>query len=143
MEHVPVRVRRRVQYQIINTPTMEFTLYLAGPISNMPNDNREAFEAAADLLRSKGFKVINPHELHEGATDTSWKGFMQRDIPHLITADAVVTLSGWQLSKGASLEVDIATRLGIHVAYYELVSKLSLEGMKAIIKNEQSYINLQ
>jgi hypothetical protein len=33
---------------------MSYTVYICGPISNMPNWNREAFEQAENMLREKG-----------------------------------------------------------------------------------------
>ena len=40
-------------------------VYLSGPITNMPDHNRAAFDAAAKRLRDESHFVINPHELTE------------------------------------------------------------------------------
>ena len=39
------------------------TIYISGPISGLPDGNRPAFAEMAVTLRSKGWEVVNPHEL--------------------------------------------------------------------------------
>lgn len=36
-------------------------LYVSGPVTGMPDDNREAFEAAADELAACGYIARIPH----------------------------------------------------------------------------------
>lgn len=42
---------------------MKKRLYLCGPITGMPNYNRDAFNDAESALRSAGFDVFNPVHL--------------------------------------------------------------------------------
>lgn len=96
-------------------------LYLAGPMSHYPNHNYENFQHWATLLRAVGFEVANPAEINPD-TGIGWRASMLRDIPHVLTADAIAVMPGWELSRGARLEVHIAQELGIptipvHVAY--------------------------
>jgi hypothetical protein len=90
------------------------TVYISGPISNIPNHNREAFAAASKLLIEKGYVPVNPLEIisDQGA---SWSECMKADIAELMRCDGVFVLDGWTKSKGASLEVLIASRLFIPV----------------------------
>lgn len=94
---------------------MSTVIYLAGPMSGLPDHNFPAFHEAAARLRSRGFQVINPAELDGGDTGRSWDYYMRRDIRHLMDANAVAVLTGWEESKGASLEVYIARALGMPV----------------------------
>lgn len=87
-------------------------LYLAGPMSNYPDFNYEAFRSAAAHLRGLGYEVANPAEINPD-TRIGWRASMLRDIPHVLTADAIALLPDWQLSRGARLEVHIAQELGI------------------------------
>lgn len=41
---------------------MKTKLYLCGPITGIPNHNRDAFDGAAAALRGAGFEVFNPLE---------------------------------------------------------------------------------
>lgn len=102
------------------TPTTRpLRLYLAGPMTGLPDFNRPAFHAAAAALRSAGYEVVNPAELDESEPITdpdgtgAWERYMRRDIPHLCKCDAVALLPGWTESQGAQLESLIANGLGM------------------------------
>lgn len=89
-------------------------IYLAGPMSNLPDLNFPAFNAEAVRLRAMGYEVENPAEvqLPEGAT---WSDYMRADLPLLLKCDTVVLLPGWNHSRGARLEAHLARELGMHV----------------------------
>lgn len=96
-------------------------IYISGPISGIPNLNREAFAKATDDLRAEGYEVVNPHEIinHERAEREGWEwsDYMREDIKALMTCDAIYMLSGWELFKGARLERYIAQELRLRVMY--------------------------
>lgn len=97
-------------------------LYLSGPMTGLPNLNREAFNKAAKALRTKGYKVVNPPELDRNEPQRSWEGCLRRDIKHLMECEIVATLPRWTKSKGANLEIYIAKMLKykIHPVNYYL-----------------------
>lgn len=89
-------------------------IYLSGPISNMPELNRPAFEAAAIYLRRRGHVVFNPHELftEDQASRLKWEDFMRLDIVAMAQfCDAVAVLPGWAFSTGARGEVAVGALL--------------------------------
>lgn len=92
-------------------------IYLAGPITGLPNGNKQTFKRIQEELEKKGHKVINPHELFTQDEIEKFKhnDFMRRCIPEVCNADMVVTLPEWMESKGASQEVDIARMFDIPV----------------------------
>lgn len=92
---------------------MQTTIYVAGPISNMPNLNKKAFAKTTKKLRKHGFIVFNPHELCKGIPAKKWKKCMRICIKKLMDADMVVLLDGWDKSRGASIENNLATAIGI------------------------------
>lgn len=103
------------------------TLYLSGPMSGLPEDNKPAFYAAANELRARGWPVINPAEniLFPGA---KWADFMRVDIPQVCQCDAIAMLPGWEKSKGARLEQHIAHELGMEILFVEqLLSRATPE----------------
>lgn len=103
----------------INVAALEArTVYCGGPMTGYPNDNYDAFNAAAAQLRAEGFKVYNPAE-HERLTGLTWFDFMKKDIPLVCKSDMLMLLPGWQDSKAARLEVLIATQLRIKIFEYE------------------------
>ena len=89
-------------------------IYIAGPMTGLPELNFPAFNAEAKRLRSLGFDVVNPAEVNPDHS-MPWAECMRRDIAELVTCDAIRLLPGWKSSKGATLEHHIAERLGMAV----------------------------
>lgn len=106
-------------------------VYIAGPMSGLPDLNFPAFHAAAAEYRKRGAFVINPAEMNgdihaeiaKSAKMTAeqyhahWVKCMKKDINALLTCDAIVMLDGWQKSRGAKLEHHIARNLGLTITY--------------------------
>ena len=88
--------------------------YISGPMSGYPEYNRSQFTIAAKMLRERGYEVCNPIELDE-SPDLAWSDYLRKDIRALMDCTGVITLPGWQESRGASLEVHIAHALGMTV----------------------------
>ena len=90
-------------------------LYVIGPVTGRPDDNFEAFGAASDKLLEAGFHPCIPHEfVPKGA---AWPDAM-RDSIHALTGhrpafDGVAMLDGWEQSRGARLERQVAEACGI------------------------------
>lgn len=99
-------------------------LYLAGPMTGIPQFNFPAFMAAQKDLEERGYEIINPADLDlkdlnttamsstdgkitaEGVDGYTFGDFLARDVK--IIADlvgGVVCLPNWENSKGARLEV--------------------------------------
>jgi hypothetical protein len=86
-------------------------------------NNFHEFNRVAAILRNSGYEVINPAD-HGCSESLSWSDYMRMDIADLIECDLIATLDGWELSKGARLEVHIAKELGMDVLdYRELINK--------------------
>ncbi|WIF69705.1 DUF4406 domain-containing protein [Metapseudomonas otitidis] len=94
-------------------------IYLSGPMTGLPDENRPAFNAEAARLRALGYEVVNPAELNE--PDDPRAVCMRRDIQALMTCDAVAMLPGWTSSHGATLEHACAVQCGMEVV---LASKI-------------------
>lgn len=92
----------------------KFKVYIAGPMTGLPDLNFPTFNLAAALLRLHGFKVVNPAEFGFGP-DTPWQACMRVGIAQLTSCDAICLLKGWEKSKGATLEVMVAKELGIEI----------------------------
>ena len=89
------------------------TIYISGPISGLPDGNRPAFAEMATTLRSKGWVVVNPHDLFAADVEESWEGYMRKDLAALLTCTHLVMLPGWEQSRGAQLEKLVADAVGI------------------------------
>ena len=98
-------------------------VYVAGPMTGIEDFNYPAFNAVADQLRALGYEVENPadHGIVEGA---AWADYLAYDLTRLGLCGVVALLPGWEGSKGACLEVQIAEKLGMTVvSAHDLISK--------------------
>lgn len=87
--------------------------YLAGQISGIDYDTyKKNFEEASLFVKSLGLDPINPTELSHNH-DKSWESYMKEDITELLKCDFIYALDGWEFSKGAVLEVQLAIKLKI------------------------------
>jgi hypothetical protein len=90
-------------------------IYIAGPMTGLPELNFPAFAAEAARLRAEGQEVVSPAELNEGLEHEGYEACLRRDIAQLVTCDAVQLLRGWESSRGARLEWMVAERCGLLV----------------------------
>jgi hypothetical protein len=98
-------------------------IYIAGPMTGIPQFNYPEFFRVATVLRDLGHAVINPAEtngatVQEALRDVeanphSWEYYMRKDVMSVASVDAICLLPGWQNSKGARLEVTVAKALGM------------------------------
>ena len=88
-------------------------LYLAGPMTGLPEFNYPAFNSAAGRLRAAGFEVLNPADNKPEIPD--WVGYMREAIACLVRADAVAILPNASDSRGARLEMKLAVELEMPV----------------------------
>ena len=91
-------------------------IYIAGPMTGLPDLNFPAFHAEAARLRALGYEVSNPAEINPDPT-AGWEACMRADIAELVKCDGVALLPGWERSRGASLEAHIAHSLDMRLVY--------------------------
>jgi hypothetical protein len=83
-------------------------VYLAGPMSGLPNYNREAFFAEEKILQKGGAIVLNPATSPDGLR--SHDSYMRIALAMLGEADLMVVLPGWEKSVGVAMEMDFAAK---------------------------------
>lgn len=112
-------------------------VFISGPISGLPDLNRDAFDLEERLLREAGFATFNPHslpspseeELEEWtavlgprrATEKLWQYYMKLCVSEIPRCDTMRMLPHWQNSKGSVWEHKIAMMLGLEVTYCPVV----------------------
>jgi len=94
-------------------------VYISGPMTGLPNWNREAFFAAAALVKFEGHEPINPAD---GVTEFGkpWEWYMRRALRMLMDADEIWMLPGWERSQGAQMEHLNAVQLKMPIRYVTL-----------------------
>ncbi len=88
-------------------------IYIAGPMTGLPEFNFPAFHAAAKAWRDAGWEVVNPAEEFDGKTDLPYRAYVERDIDRLRTVDAIAMLEGWDgpNARGSVWEREVARAL--------------------------------
>ena len=113
-------------------------LYIAGPMTGIANLNYPEFMRIEEILKQRGFSVENPARvdyLHSrelkmlmlgnscgvcsAGKNHDWEWYMKRTIAMLIECDGVALLRGWDASRGAIIEHDLAVKLGMPVKEWE------------------------
>lgn len=92
-------------------------VYISGAIAHYDMDERkEAFSRAEEELKAQGYDPVNP--FRNGLPDEAhWRAHMRADIALLLACDYIYMLKDWELSKGAKLELDVASSCGIKVLF--------------------------
>lgn len=113
-------------------------IYIAGPMSGIPQFNIPAFDEAAVRLREAGYDAVSPAELDDPDTRVAalasvdgkmdkgalngetWGDFLARDVKLVADEiDAIALLPGWEDSRGAQLELFVAKMCGLNYYRYE------------------------
>ncbi len=111
----------------------EMRVYVAGPMTGLPDFNFPAFNAVAERLSSQGMHVENPAQ-HGHVEGASWADYLRYDLSRLVTCSVIHLLPGWSKSRGATLELYVAFTLGLEVQYAEGAERL--EGSSALISDQ-------
>lgn len=91
--------------------------YISGAIAHHDMEERKgAFAEAEERLRRLGMEPVNP--FRNGLPEEAhWREHMRADIRLLLDCEYIYMLEGWELSKGAKLELDVASSCGIKVLF--------------------------
>ena len=88
-------------------------IYIAGPVTGIPERNGAAFDAAMRALVDAGYRVTNPLHLVPPGMESAKA--MKRLVPELCACDGVCLLDGWETSAGSCVEVAVARACGMPV----------------------------
>lgn len=95
------------------------TIYIAGPMAGIPDNNFPAFFAAAEILRSEGWTPINPAAFNgvfgRDPTGKLLDAVCESERAAIPFLDAIYLLKGWEKSKGARRELEVALKYNLIV----------------------------
>lgn len=92
--------------------TEKMKVYISIPITgHLFRDVKKKAEQVKRTLSEKGHTPVSPLDLHGGKKKT-YAQYIGRDIEALVECDAIFLCSGWQESKGCSLEYQAARIYG-------------------------------
>lgn len=90
-------------------------LYVAGPMTGVPRYNFPAFRAAAAALHGRGYDVLDPSRHGADRPGYGWSNYMRLGLRDVLAADGVALLPGWESSRGATLEIQVAEALDMPI----------------------------
>lgn len=95
-------------------------IYISGQISGLPLDEAKAkFQTVETKLKAQGYETVNP--LKNGIPDNAcWEAHVAMDVLLLMGCDAIYLLPDWGVSKGATLEKNLAELTGKVIIYEEI-----------------------
>ena len=111
-------------------------VYIAGPMTDMPNWNVEAFAEAERWYSDRGHTVLNPasHTPRVNPESITHAEYMKIALAMVDAVDALVMLDGWRYSKGARIEHRYASEHGKILLYdkeYRSLMKMHDDTMSA------------
>lgn len=111
---------------------MSKRIYIAGPMSSIPDHNFPAFKAAAKKYRGLGWIVYDPSEGFGGDVSLAREEYMRVDILHLTQCHAVAFLDGWTESRGALVEFILGYELGLDFIFAETGAPITMPLHQAV-----------
>lgn len=130
--------------RVSQTPKLRWSslvdrIYIAGPMTGIPEFNFPAFFAAQEMLVRKGYKVWNPAQKDQedgvvggagwGSGDdkalvaSGWdfKAAFLWDVTKVIESDGIYVLRGFEKSSGARAELAVALAIKARYPDYEII----------------------
>lgn len=90
-------------------------VYIAGPMTGLPDFNYPAFFEAEKELQEQGHETLNPARAEGRQKCTTWLDYMRAGLRDVADCDGIALLDGWQDSRGAALEAHVARTLDLPV----------------------------
>lgn len=91
----------------------EKRVYLSGPITGIKNYKGLFMFAEELVVLADAEQIYNPTA--QVPASSSWEQAMNQCLSEITEYDTVVMLPGWNVSRGARLERDVALACGMHV----------------------------
>jgi hypothetical protein len=89
-------------------------------MTGLPEYNYPAFRAAEKALREAGYGVLNPVDAEDlnptPGRPQEWHWYMRHALRMVLASDGIALLPGWENSRGATLEVQVAKALTLPLA---------------------------
>lgn len=90
----------------------ESPIYIAGPMTGVPQSNYPAFNACAENLRTEGHAVENPAETDGGSSHKDRAFYFRHAVKAVVRCKSICLLPGWGKSLGALTEVLVGWQIG-------------------------------
>ena len=114
-------------------------VYIAGPMSGLPNYNKDNFDSAAAIAENVGYTVVNPAILPH---DWPSGSYLPVCLRMLDIADTVWVLDGWEGHKGVEAEIAYAKAQGKTIVWCDEelrrhYKRMSIDGFVRVYKESK------
>lgn len=97
-------------------------IYISGPITGIPGQNRENFKKAQEIIESKGHEAVNPLDISDKMdAGLAWIEYLLPCLDALSECDAYTMFDRWAYSDGVRIERSFAMHLGIPYSNIALI----------------------
>ena len=118
-------------------------IYVAGPMTGLPDYNYPAFNEAEAYIKGLGYETENPASAPDVVNGFPYQGapyewYLRRAVRQVLDCDMLVYLPGSENSKGAQLEMTIARALAMPIISLEEFTKHHDLFINKVAKGEPS-----
>lgn len=120
---------------LLNAVRKGSLVYLAGPMTGIPDHNAPEFDRCKAQLINLGFRVVSPMDISRGSgqelrsdghcTPKEYALFMKLDIAELMQCQAIVFMSGYRNSRGCKLEFALGKTLLIPMFEFDTGAQIN------------------
>jgi hypothetical protein len=101
---------------------MHKKIYISGKITGLTKEqihtNFERAHACIKALRRlEDVEIFNPSKLEETMPDGTYPQFMKASLLMMLKCDEIYVMPGWESSKGANLEIQVAAACGLKINF--------------------------
>lgn len=103
---------------------MRKTIYISGKMTGLPDYNWPKFDEVENDLLNQGHIVVNPANIARGlcvpdhlTEEEKWQMYIDEDLKHLGRCTTIFMLQGWENSRGANIEYNMALDMGLEVIH--------------------------
>lgn len=103
------------------------TIFISGPMTGHVDFNYPAFHEAGAYLKEHGHRFLSPahgrfgHPRTAPAPDEAkpWESYMRESLKQMLYCDRILMLPGWENSRGATIEKELAETLGMTIEHWK------------------------
>lgn len=99
-------------------------VFITGPMTGLPDYNRDSFDNAAKTIEALGHTPLNPYRQDFVDTKRTWGECVLASLLLLLEADAILALEGAENSTGSGIERVFAARMNLPAVTYRTLANM-------------------
>lgn len=99
-------------------------VFITGPMTGLPDYNRDSFDNAAKTIEALGHTPLNPYRQELVDAGKTWGECVLSSLLQLLQADAILALEGAENSTGSTIEQVFAARMKLPTVTYRMLATM-------------------